>query len=254
MNFMPKSVVLLGQSICENKGVIVEERNELNDIILNKGNDAVSSSKKIILAVAILTIILIVVVMIMKNSGSSSINNLPQAQEATKILPPEPPSPQADDQQNNELFKPVEIVKEDKKADDDLDKIAKKLKQESLTQDETKSEPEVTTLPAASVTKTKETVKKSAPVVKKESVKHTKTGNVKQLYVQVGSFEKFEPDKKFLASIKSRGYNYVYHKVNRNGKTINKVLVGPFSSESDARVALANIRKNIEPGAFLTKK
>lgn len=232
----------------------MEERNELNDIILNRGNDAASSSKKVILAVAILTIILIVVVMIMKNSGSSGIENLPQAQETTKTnLPPEPPMPQADEQQNSSLFEPVEIVKEDKKADDDLDKIAKKLKQESLTQNY--NEPETATMPVEPEPKVQAPVKKAAPVVKKESVKNNSavvTG--KQTYIQVGSFAKYEPDKKFLASIKSLGYNYSYHKVDRNGKTINKVLVGPFASESDARVALKNIRKNIEPGAFVTKK
>ncbi|WP_345978626.1 SPOR domain-containing protein [Sulfurimonas sp. HSL3-2] len=231
----------------------MEERNELNDIILNKGNDAASSSKKVILAVAILTIILIVVVMIMKNSGSSGIENLPQAQETTKTnLPPEPPMPQADEQSNSSLFEPVEIVKEDKK-DDDLDKIAKKLKEESLTKDY--NEPETTMMPVESKPKVQAPVKKAAPVVKKESVqKTTPVASGKQTYIQVGSFAKYEPDKKFLASIKKLGYDYTYHKINRNGKTINKVLVGPFTTESDARAALKKIRKNVEPGAFVTKK
>lgn len=236
----------------------MEEKNELNDIILNKGNDAVSSSKKVILAVAILTIILIVVVMIMKNSGSSGIENLPQAQEATKTnLPPEPPSPQQTDaQQNSSLFEPVEIVKEDKKADDDLDKIAKKLKQESLTQEYNEPEAAVEKPAVAPVVKQvkPKTITKKAPAVQKESVKKSSVTTSGKLFVQVGSFAKYEPDKKFLASIKKLGYNYTYHKVNRNSKTINKVLVGPFSSEAEARVALANIRKNIEPGAFVTKK
>lgn len=231
----------------------MEERNELNDIILNKGNDAASSSKKVILAVAILTIILIVVVMIMKNSGSSGIENLPQAQETTKTnLPPEPPMPQADEQSNSSLFEPVEIVKEDKK-DDDLDKIAKKLKEESLTKEV--NEPEPAMMPVEPKPKVQAPVKKAAPVVKKESVqKSAPVATGKQTYIQVGSFAKYEPDKKFLASIKKLGYDYTYHKVNRNGKTINKVLVGPFTTESDARTALKNIRKNIEPGAFVTKK
>ncbi|WP_345991484.1 SPOR domain-containing protein [Sulfurimonas sp. HSL-1716] len=226
----------------------MEERNELNDIILNKGNDAASSSKKVILVVAILTIILIVVVMIMKNSGSSTVENLPQAQDTAKTnLPPEPPSPQADAQQNSSLFEPVEIVKEDKKTDDDLDKIAKKLKQESLTQNEMKPVQETakpSVKPSSSEAKAKKPTKAPA----------AKTTGTKKIYVQVGSFAKYEPDKKFLASIKKLGYEYSYHKVQRNGKTINKVLVGPFTGEADAREALKNIRKNIEPGAFITKK
>ncbi|MBU0632668.1 SPOR domain-containing protein [bacterium] len=243
----------------------MEERNELNDIILNKGNDAAGSSRKIILAVAILTIILIVVVMIMKNSGASSVENLPQAQDATKTnLPPEPPIPQADGQQNNSLFEPVEIVKEDKKGDEDLDKIAKKLKQESLAQDYTNPEPDAEKLPLTPTANSevvepdvkpepavKEPVVKKAPVAKHETI-HTTSG--KKLYIQVGSFAKYEPDKKFLSSIKTLGYDYAYHKVKSNGKTINKVLVGPFANESAARSALKDIRKNVEPGAFVTKK
>lgn len=234
----------------------MEERNELNDIILNKGNDAAGSSKKIILAVAILTIILIVVVMIMKNSGSSSVENLPQAKDTAKTnLPPAPPSPQADDQKNSSLFEPVNIVKEDNKNDEDLDKIAKKLKQESLTQEPVQPEPKVEKEPAVVTPKVEQQAVKREPVAKKASVPKSKiSATGKKVYIQVGSFARYAPDKKFLSSIKKMGYSYSYHKVNSNGKTINKVLVGPFSSESAARHALKKIRKNVEPGAFVTKK
>ena len=72
----------------------------------------------------------------------------------------------------------------------------------------------------------------------------------KNYYVQVGSFSKYKPNKKFLSSIEDRGYTYRFFKVN----SLTKVLVGPFTSEQEARGALRNIRTNIEAGAFLTKQ
>lgn len=239
----------------------MEERNELNDIILNRGGDSSGSSKKIILAVAILTIVLIVAVLIMKSSGSGDTSNLPQTpQTNTKTnLPPEPPTVQTDTQDTS-LFKPVEVVKENK-GDDDLDKIASKLKQESLTQEapsiqqpvqKPMQEP-VKTVETPKVQETVKPVKKveTPKAVAPKKVSHPASGKI---YIQVGAFSHYAPDKKFLDSIRNLGYMYTYDKVTKNGKTINKVLVGPFVNESDARAALKNIRAKIVSGAFITKK
>ena len=145
----------------------MEDRNELNDIILNRNSGSMGSNKKIVLAVGVLAAILIAVVMIMKTSVSSSTDNLPQAQQAAKTnLPPEAPTPQANDDQqaNTPLFKPVEIVKENKKSDDDLDKIAQKLKQESLSKDATPAPAE-----EVPVTPMVETHKVATPAVKENA-------------------------------------------------------------------------------------
>lgn len=316
-----KSVVLHGRNICDIKGFMMEERNELNDIILNRGGDSMGSSKKIALAVGVLAVILIVVVMIMKTSVSSSTDNLPQAQQAPKTnLPPEPPVPQAnnDQQGNAPLFKPVEIVQENKKGDDDLDKIAQKLKQESLSKDVTPATatPAVATEKVVAPVKEKvappvvkekvappavkenvhvirqrdvaksEPVAKKEPVVKKESIvkkeapekketsvkkeslftkidapkKETsstkepkavsKTSTTGTYYVQVGSFSKTAPNDKLLGSIKKLGYATESIKT---GET-SKVIVGPFKNETEAREALKALRKDVVPGAFITKK
>ena len=59
--------------------------------------------------------------------------------------------------------------------------------------------------------------------------------------------------KKFLKSITDLGYSYEYHKVTKNSKTLNKVLVGPFSTTTQAKDARRILRAKVEPGAFLTK-
>jgi len=217
----------------------MNDKNELNDIILNKGN-ATNSNKKIILAVATLGIILIIVVMLMNSLSSNGTDNLPKA-----VLPPEPQQQVAQDNTDEPLFEDVDVVEEKTSSDADLDKIAKKLKQESLKEDLAVEEV-ATPAPKPEVKKVvKHTVKKQ-PVA---NVAQVQASNSIVYYIQVGSFSRYEPNKKFLNSITSLGYKYKYHKV---GNT-NKVLVGPFKNSNDAKKARHILRSKVEPGAFLVK-
>lgn len=217
----------------------MEEKNELNDIILNKSGGA-SGNKKIILAVATLGIILIVVVMLMNTLTSNGTDNLPQA-----VLPPEPKVNVASQVDEDPLFEEVDVVQENTQNNDNLDKIAQRLKQESMAQKEAPVKVE----PAKPVEKVapKEVVQKKVEAPKKQQAA------VKQYYIQVGSFSKYKPNKKFLKSITDKGYDYKYHKITKNAQTINKVLVGPFENERAARKALRTIRSSVEAGAFVIK-
>lgn len=198
-----------------------DEKNELNDIILNKGNSS-SSNKKIILAVATLGVVLIIVVMLMNTLNSNDGENLP------KPVPlPTPKTLESQIAVEEPLFEEVEVIQEKEIDNNNLEKIAQKLKEESLA--------ETTVAP----------IKK--PETKKPEVKKTDLHG--SYYVQVGSFSKYKPNKRFLKAITNKGYTYKFHKVG----TLNKVLVGPFSNEKKARTALRAIRSSIEAGAFLTK-
>jgi DedD protein len=223
----------------------MNEKNELNDIILNKSGST-NSNKKIILAVATLGVILIVVVMLMNSLSSNGTDNLPQA-----VLPPQPQTVTTDEDTEEPLFEDIEVIEEADTADTDLDMIAQKLKEESLQEEN-----------VAPVKKA--TVEKKKKVVKKESVKkptqHKSTASKKltkkpvsttqgRYYIQVGSFSKYEPNKKFLNSITDLGYKYTYHHI----KSLNKVLVGPFKTQKDANFAKSKLRSKVEPGAFLVK-
>ncbi|MGD9719196.1 MAG: SPOR domain-containing protein [Sulfurimonadaceae bacterium] len=224
----------------------MEEKNELNDIILNKGNGA-NQNKKIILAVATLGVVLIIVVMLMNSLTSSGTDNLPQA-----VLPPEPKiaqtAPQAEE---DPLFEEVEVVQENTQTNDNLDQIAQKLKAES------RQEAEVVATPVAEEEikpqPVKEEVKKAVAQPKPAQQQTQAKPATGSYYIQVGSFSTYEPNKQFLKSITDKGFKYTYHKVNVGGKTVNKVLVGPFGSEKEARNALRSVRTSIEAGAFLTK-
>jgi DedD protein len=235
----------------------MEEKNELNDIILNK-NSSSAGNKKIILAAATLGIILIVVIMLMNSLTSSKTDNLPQA-----ALPPEPQK-EIIAGANEPLFEEVNVVREAPQENGSLDKIAQKLKEESIKESaqvapapQVQSSKTTTTEPKKIETSkaiaTRETPKespKTAPVSPTVTASSPTAGGH---YIQVGSFEKHQPDDKFLNSILKLGYKYKFHEVKANGRTVSKVLVGPFPSQEEARKALVNVRSSVEPGAFLTK-
>jgi len=104
----------------------MEEKNELNDIILNKSGSG-SSTKKLLLAIAALTLILIIVLVIMNSLKSESTE---QAPHAAVVPEPSAPTEVIDDP----LFEPVEVIQEggNESASADLGQIAQKIKQESF--------------------------------------------------------------------------------------------------------------------------
>ena len=218
----------------------MNDKNELNDIILNKGGSA-NSNKKIILAVATLGVILIIVVMLMNSLSSNGTDNLPQA-----ALPPEPQAQVIEEDADEPLFEEVEVIEEESNSDANLDAIAQKLKEESMQEEEV-----IVVAPKP----VKVAPKKIAPkkVAPKKVATATKSTSGISYYIQVGSFSKYEPNKKFLKSITNLGFDYKFHKVTKNSKTFNKVLVGPFSTSKAAKDARRVLRAKVEPGAFLVK-
>lgn len=110
----------------------MEEKNELNDIILNKSGSN-SGSKKLLLAIATFTLILIIVLVIMNSLKNDEVQKAPQA-----ILPPEPTAPT--EIINDPLFEPVEVIQEGNESAKgtttqgatDLNQVAQKIKNESM--------------------------------------------------------------------------------------------------------------------------
>lgn len=267
----------------------MEEKNELNDIILNK-NSKNNNTKKVLLTIATFAITLIVVVVIMNQIGGNKESSLPHAPVPAPVVVEEvvqEPEPELSEQ-NVAVVDPA--VEETGYADTDTDVVEYEKVIEVKPapaavipdgKDETDriveevfEDPSIVKEPVYTTTKPVKTVKpveKPAPkqVLKPQPVRpsgkydpktqrvvETKTSysaEAGQYYVQVGSFEKYAPSKAFLDKIADRGYTYTYHKVTKNGKTLNKVLVGPFKTQAAAREALPIIKRSVEPGAFLTK-
>ncbi len=257
----------------------MEEKNELNDIILNKSSKS-NSTKKVLLTIATFAIILIVVVVVMNQFSAKTESALPHAPEVSNVVveevveEPEIESTHAevpviesdiahtseliedDESETNvpdgkneteriydAVFEEPVIVKEP-----DYSTVSAAKPKKASVKPVTKSEPKQVIKPRKVVPSGKYDPKNKRVVKTANSV--AKSGTY---YIQVGSFATYSPAKSFLNKITSRGYTYTFHKVTRSGKTLNKVLVGPFKTQSAAREALSVIKRNVEPGAFLTK-
>ncbi|MDH5465441.1 MAG: SPOR domain-containing protein, partial [Thiovulaceae bacterium] len=226
-------------------------KNELNDIILNKGGGSFSSFKKILLMIATFAVLLIVVIVIM-----SSLNTNKKKGLTTTILPPEP----AAKEEKNSLFRSIEVGQEqDESEQKRLESIAQEIKNKKKTPTLTPAKetnldniikvPDFKTILNPKKTTQEKEVKKS-----KESQKaptHTKKDNTGKWYVQVGSYEKNNPRTKLIQKIKKNNYPYRQMKTLVKGQRVTKVLIGPFDSFKEANKERFYIMKKIEPAAFV---
>ncbi len=234
-----------------------DENSELNDIILNR-NDRGDSRKKMLISIAVLAIILIVIVIVMGRISHSSPTQLPQpvlpSEKATAPGHVSNEASAAIDEHLNEVAEKVKAKKTPTKSVTPPKAVVKKQTKndEIVIIDETT--PAVTTIPARTAPKTAAVKPKPAP---KPHAKMADTAPIEpvvtsgSVYIQVGSFSRYKPNDGFLAKIERSGYHYRFYRVVINGKISNKVLVGPFRDRSDAKSRLTDVRKKIEPGAFV---
>jgi D-alanyl-D-alanine carboxypeptidase/D-alanyl-D-alanine-endopeptidase (penicillin-binding protein 4) len=105
---------------------------------------------------------------------------------------------------------------------------------------------------AASKTKQKASIKTEKKSAKKTAEKSTHSKSVQSAsgnyYIQTGVFSE-SPGKAYFSNIKKLGLPYRTQVTDQY-----KVFVGPYSNESQARVSLKIVRKNINSGAFLVTK
>lgn len=268
----------------------MEEKNELNDIILNKSGSG-SNSKKLLLAIATLTLVLIIVLVIMNSLKSESDEQRPQA-----VLPPEPSAPT--EVIDDPLFEPVEVIEEGNNSTattEDLGQIAQKIKQESFDNapvQETVIQPAaavqpkpVTVAPAVAKVEPKPAPKPVQSTVNTPTIKTAvpvKTATAKPVSKPIAApVQKTPAPTPVPAAAETApkaavttGVYYIqvgsfaqepsktlFDRLNASGLkyttvpsgTATKVLVGPFQGEKAARDVLGTVRKNIEAGAYIVK-
>jgi|GEM_PF-2322675 cell division septation protein DedD len=84
------------------------------------------------------------------------------------------------------------------------------------------------------------------------SKKQVEKSNESKYYIQIGIY-KTAPDIKLTKKIASAKLEYIVSGVTRNGKDINRMLVGPFEFKADANKELFKIRTQINQNAFIFK-
>lgn len=230
----------------------MENRNELSDIVLEKGDNKTLKVKRLLILIAFLILVFLVALASMK------MLNKDQGKDTSKlILPPEPTSQEAQIPKDDQLFKQVPIIEENPKKDNFEDMIKTLKEKEMQKQEETKIKEPTTTkpeVPKGIETKPKEVTPatpKKEVVKPKETAAPTHSSNVEAgVYVQVGAVTT-APEQKVLADIKSKGFEYKIYPTVINGNNVTKILIGPYASSAEAENALVNIRSSINKNAFI---
>jgi DedD protein len=241
----------------------MENRNELSDIVLEKGDTKTLKMKRILILVAFLILVFLVALASMK------VANKDQGKDTSKLILPPEPTQEMQVPKDDQLFKQVPIIEENPKKESFEDMIKTLKEKEAQKQEEAKgaeAKPkESTTTPATTTTPVKETLPKVKEETKKEAPKaqpllrstevgdtHTAGGGSADagIYVQVGAVAT-TPEAKQLSDIKSKGFEYKLYTTVVNGNKVTKILIGPYAKSSDAESALVLIRSSVNKNAFI---
>ena len=253
------------------------QHNDLDDIVLENFDKKEKIKKYLLMGGAVLLIFIIVISIVKMVSDSSS---APQ-DELVETQPIEQSTQEATQDTN---FQEVPIATEnetDQKSD--VDQVINEVMQQQKNTTSTAATASVAASTSQPIAKRDETTQKakeqkSAKTAAKQAAKPKSTANKPapktaaakpkpkptpkpahkpvakgNIYIQVGAFLKYDPDKAFLRKIKAAGFSYIVKEYTINGKRVKRVYVGPFASKADARAALAKVRARIAKGAFITK-
>lgn len=234
----------------------MENRNELSDIVLEKGDSKTLKLKRILILVAFLILVFLVALASMK-----MMNKEPSKETSKLILPPEPSAQEAPVTKDDQLFKQVPIIEENPKKES-FEEMIKTLKEkEAQKQEEAKVKESATQTTAPiknetpKVTETKpkeENVKKEVAKPKEAPapVSQQSTSADAGIYIQVGAVAT-TPEQKVLNDIKSKGFEYRLYKTVVNGNNVTKILIGPYAKSEDAQNALVSVRASLNKNAFI---
>ena len=234
----------------------MENRNELSDIVLEKGDSKTLKLKRILILVAFLILVFLVALASMK-----MMNKEPSKETSKLILPPEPSAQEAPVTKDDQLFKQVPIIEENPKKES-FEEMIKTLKEkEAQKQEEAKVKESATqtTAPIKSETPKLTETKPKEESVKKEVAKpkeapapvsQQSTSADAGIYIQIGAVAT-APEQKVLNDIKSKGFEYRLYKTVVNGNNVTKILIGPYAKSEDAQNALISVRASINKNAFI---
>lgn len=222
-------------------------RNELSDIVLEKGDHKTVKVKRILILTAFLILVFLVALASMK------MMNKDNGKDTSKLILPPEPTQETQLPKDDQLFKQVPIIEENPKKESFEDMIKTLKEKEVAKQEEAKAKEPVATKVVD--TKPKEVTPPVSPkkeVVKpKETTTPTTSGNAGAgIYVQVGAVAT-APEQRVLNDIKSKGFEYKIYPTVVNGNNVNKILIGPYANSADAENALANVRSSVNKNAFI---
>ena len=259
MKCIKKNAVHRGQDIC--KGAKMDEQNNFDDIILDKGNKS-EKLKKLLLRIIALAILFLVVLITMKLlSGNDTEQNTlsPLPEEPTDTFTNIPPT-QATNGEVDEFEELRRIMRgseeDNNSAVENNQSFTMPLPSSEYNATIAPSEPEKpkqADKPAADkpAKKPDDKPKPSQKPSQKPADKPAASADKLSAgtYVQVFSVEKFDAKSKELALIEKNGFKYKLYKTKVGGKDITRVLVGPFAKD-ELNEQLKKIQETIRKDAF----
>jgi len=230
----------------------MEESNELNDILIKNGEGGKGGNMKNILLFSAITLLMVFVgILAFKMVAGDD----EETQKYTNTLPPKTPT------QEDSLFKDeveptdyqsrIQELKRKTQQEARVPRIEKE--EESVLPPAPKEEPAevVDPLPQKVVEQRPPVPTLPTPAAKPEPKAKASSG---LFYIQVASLAKnSEPSKAFQSQLKSNNLNFVLKEKVVNGRSVNRVYVGPFDSRKEANAVLKRVKSRIEPGAFVVK-
>ena len=256
------------------KEIEIQEEQEYSDIMLSSNtNNEINKKKYLILGLVLVILFLLTIIVIrLLTNDSAEDDSFSKSNEnkSEQVLANE----NIEEQYQkiiNEKLKNIQEEKEQIAATEEkidsklnLEKIEEKEKVVEAVKEETKpdvfdvKETEKVYVPPKKIAKEepKVVVKKvqSKPIVKKTETStssNTTSAKPKGTFVQIGAFSKM-PSARYLNTITSKGFSYKVYKVSINNKIFHKVLIGPYNTRGQAKLATDNIKKKLNvSGAFI---
>ena len=234
----------------------MDEKNELNDLLLGNQKEGGKGKKFFLVATGVL-LMFFVAIGAMKFFGNDDkkqplpIGGQDQNNQAVTVAPAPSPTakPQGVEIKSEQLKQTVmtppqktqeEIAAEQKK---EADRIAKQKELEKKRAEQ-------------KAAKQKELEKKKAEEAKQQAPKaESKTAQAQNggYYIQVGYFNDPQTISGLATKITSAGFTAKTKDGTKNDKNITKVWVGPFGTKEEADKALPKVRKQIRSDAFIVK-
>lgn len=227
-------------------------RNELSDIVLEKGDHKTVKVKRILILAAFLILVFLVALASMK------MMNKDNGKDTSKLILPPEPTQETQLPKDDQLFKQVPIIEENPKKESFEDMIKTLKEKEVAKQEEAKGKEPVAT--KADTTKVVDTKPKEAtpPVAPKKEVAKPKETTTPTTSGSTGAgifvqalWQQLPLEHRVLNDIKSKGFEYKIYPTVVNGNNVNKILIGPYANSADAENALANIRSSVNKNAFI---
>jgi DedD protein len=221
------------------------EEHELSDILLeqmNSKNSTIVKVKRLLVIAVLLILLFVVVLMIMRfinKSDEQPQNTLTQSilEESTNIQTIMPLA-----EENNSI---------NENTEENISSQITEITQISSTATEIRNETQIAyPITSSPPIKTEENVKSPSSQQIKSETSLNKAATPKGWYIQVSSAAN-APAKSFLNGITKKGYSYHQYKTTVNSKQVIKILIGPYSSDKDARVALLDVKSDISKDAFI---